>query len=228
MDSPEPKTMSNAVDFLTLHATYKEAEDAIHLLGIEENGVDVPAINELRYAGRHILNGLVAESDAEREDQLLRAKRHCQRALYDAYDGAIYYRLQCFQEFEHDYRLVSVPKVIPEFVSIKAQVTAARKFLEDARTQSVQRGDYYEEAKGVYGALTSALALLDAARGELNKEIERYNRDIEQAGRNRMEAERMRLEAETARTMALRNWQTTVIIGIITIVVGLVAVLASS
>lgn len=130
--------MSNAVDFHGLHATYKEAEDAIHVLGIDENGVDIPAINELRYAGRHILNGLVAKSDAEKEDQFLRAKRHCQRALYDAYDGAIFYRLRCFQEFEHDYRLVSVLTVVPEFVSIKAKVMAAKKFLEDARKQNLQ------------------------------------------------------------------------------------------
>lgn len=224
-----PKTISDAVDFRQLHAAYKEAEDAIHVLGIDENGVDVPAINELRYAGRHILNGLVAESDAEREDQFLRAKRHCQRALYDAYDGAIYYRLRWFQEFEHDYRLVSVSKVVPEFVPIKAKVTAAKKFLDDARTQHTARDSYYEEARGVYDALKSDLALLDAARGELNKEIENYNRDIENAERSRMEAERARVEVETARTMALRNWQTTAIIGVITIVIGVVAlVLASS
>lgn len=95
-------------------------------------------------------------------------------------------------------------------------------------SRTCRRRDYYEEAKGVYENLTSDFALLDAARGELNKEIERYNKAIEQTERDRKEAERARAEAEFARTMALRNWQTTAIIGFITIVIGLVALFLTS
>ncbi len=48
-----------------LLCVYKRAEDLIHSLGIETGeGIDTTAINELRYAGRHVLNGL-NETDVE-------------------------------------------------------------------------------------------------------------------------------------------------------------------
>lgn len=111
-----------------LHAAYKKAEDALHSLGIEAGGVDTAAVNELRYAGRHLLNGLVSDDPDDRDEQLLRSRRHCERALYEAHDSAIYYHFAQYDQFKADYRRIVISDVIPNFVSIeKTRSTSTTK-----------------------------------------------------------------------------------------------------
>ena len=112
-----------------LHAAYKKAEDALHSLGIEAGGVDTAAVNELRYAGRHLLNGLVSDDPDDQDEQFLRSRRHCERALYEAYDSAIYYHFAQYDQFKADYRRIVISDVIPNFVSIEKTMKEARDFL---------------------------------------------------------------------------------------------------
>lgn len=47
-------------------------------------GLFCPAVNELRYAGKHLLKACLADSRSKiRREQLRRAKSHCERAIYD-------------------------------------------------------------------------------------------------------------------------------------------------
>ena len=73
---------------------YKKAEDAIHALGLDGEGVDTAAINELRYAGYHVLRAITTGDTERQTEELSRAQRHCERAFYEAYDGAVFYYLQ--------------------------------------------------------------------------------------------------------------------------------------
>lgn len=153
-----------------LRAAYKEAEDAIHSLGIEGDGVDILAINELRYAGYHLLKSLTATSDdSERDEELRRAESHCERALYEAHDAAIFFRLDQYQKFREDYATVVVSDVVENYVEIVKTMKRAKQLLDDARSTTTDRIQYYSSIRVVYSEIADASDTLEAARDELNK-----------------------------------------------------------
>ena len=152
-----------------LRAAYKEAEDAIHSLGIEGEGVDILAINELRYAGYHLLKSLTASDDSERDEELRRAESHCERALYEAHDAAIFFRLDQYQRFKEDYATVVVSDVVENYVEIVKSMKRAKQLLDDARSTTTDRIQYYSSIRVVYSEIADASDTLEAARDELNK-----------------------------------------------------------
>ena len=202
-----------------LHLAYKTAEDALHSLGMVADGVDTAAVNELRYAGKHILDGLLAEDENERDEQFQRAHRHCERAVYEAYDSAIFYYFDQFGRFKDDYRMIVVSEVIADFVSIEKLMQDARNFLETARRNSNARGDYYKQATEWYERVSEAGKRLDAGREELNKKVDQYNKAVEEAERIRLDASRSRAEAETGRRQTLKI---TIAVAIVTILVNVI------
>ena len=122
-----------------LKLAYKKAEDALHSLGIDGSGADIASVNELRYAGNHLLQALTASDQGSVDDQLQRALRHCERALYDAYDGAVYYRLTQFKLFRKDYRKVVISDTIPDYITLVKTMNRAKATLETARTRPIQK-----------------------------------------------------------------------------------------
>jgi len=161
-----------------LRAAYQEAEDAIHELGLDTGeGVELAAVNQLRYAGNHVLRSVLAQEggrNAERDEEMQRALRHCERALYDAYDAAVFFRLAQFQQFQHDYRAVPVTEVIPTYPDIRLQVRKARDLLRTARSSADSRGDFYRQVREIHATLAESMDLLDEAREELNKRNRRF------------------------------------------------------
>ena len=108
-------------------------------------------------------------SDGDYDEEIQRAIRHSERALYEAYDGAIFFLLVEFQKFKEDYRNVVVSEIIDNFIELEQTMKRAKQFLERARTQSVERADYYQEIQEIYPSIVSVVETLDAARDELNK-----------------------------------------------------------
>lgn len=47
------------------------------------SGPSTPAINQLRYAGQHLLKALVADSKDAFNEEALKSKGHCLRSGYD-------------------------------------------------------------------------------------------------------------------------------------------------
>ena len=161
-----------------LRAAYQEAENAIHDLGIDSGeGVELNAVNELRYAGNHVLRSIVAHQDGnpeQCEEEMQRAQRHCERALYDAYDAAVFFRVAQFEKFRDDYRTVPITAVIPQYPEIRLKVRQARDLLRKARSDANSRGAFYREVKSIHVSLAESIDLLEEAREELNKGNRRF------------------------------------------------------
>ncbi|MDR1291539.1 MAG: hypothetical protein LBK06_10095 [Planctomycetaceae bacterium] len=81
---------------------------------IIEQGLLVPAINELRYAGFHAASALTL-SGAEKIVAYQKAIAHCKRASYDSLDASIQFCFSLCQTFREDYRLITVSDVIPDY-----------------------------------------------------------------------------------------------------------------
>lgn len=70
----------------------------------QPKGVVIPAINELRYAGRHMIDALLLHDDSEKyQEQLRRSLRHCYRARFDALRATVLYMIRDFRNFSSDY-----------------------------------------------------------------------------------------------------------------------------
>ena len=153
---------------------FQEAERAIKEIEDIGNELIVPAVNQLRYTGNHLIRYL---ADPSRKTELFEAERHCKRAAYDAYEAAILYYLSLFHTFKHDYRKGTISTVIPDYADLCLQVEKARKLIRNNNT-SKTRGDYYKECREHLKEITAIVDKLEASREELNKLIKKEWRKI--------------------------------------------------
>ena len=114
------------VTIAEFHESFLKAEEDIKLAelfidglssaestdGIAEHqprGIVIPAINELRYAAKHLLEAMQEGVSSEiRQEQITRASRHCVRARLDALRALILYLVRDFHQFTNLYRLSNV------------------------------------------------------------------------------------------------------------------------
>ena len=156
---------------VSVRDAYKRAEDMLHVLAIDAEGADTAAINELRYAGYHVLKALSKDNEAEVTEELRRAYRHCLRAFYEVCDGAVFYYLLQYQQFKRDYATVVVSDVVPNYLDIEKRMIEAKRVLQEARSGSGDRDDHYQIFPDITNSLKADIETLDAARDELNKKL---------------------------------------------------------
>lgn len=105
--------------FDTIKRHYRRAERAIKRCDSLADAVPTPAINQLRYAGYHILVAISADKagdSARTMQELLEAEEHCRRAWLDAFDSVTRYHLKVIRAFEErQYPLRVIEKHIPDF-----------------------------------------------------------------------------------------------------------------
>lgn len=146
---------------------FKEAEVAIK--EIEDFGSElvVPAVNQLRYCGNHLVRYL---SNTDKKEELEDSVKHCKRAVYDAYESAIAYHLLEFNKFREDYRKVQITPVIPDYADIQQKIKEARDFIRN-NSEGKTRGEVYQDGRKHLQLLANNVEKLNSSRDELNKAI---------------------------------------------------------
>lgn len=165
--------MSCGIDQDRLHEIsdlFLEAEKAIK--DIEDFGGEliVPAVNQLRYTGNHLVRYLNDPSGDG--DELDSAAKHCKRAAYDAYEAAIIYHMLEFKKFKDDYRRVVVSDVIPNYSEICRRIEEARTFIR-AHNKRKTRGENYRTGAEHLRHISTCMQRLNGGRDDLNKLIRR-------------------------------------------------------
>ncbi|MEY8213015.1 MAG: hypothetical protein RPR97_00890 [Colwellia sp.] len=125
------------VDFLLVHEWYVETEKLIRVIG---NLFTVPlsqSINQLRYAGHHILKTSIDKNDSDRQKQnLIEAYKHCKRAYYDALDFYAY-------KLSEDYRVL-LPYLDTQSASkLERSLREHLQEIQTGRLESKERIEYY-------------------------------------------------------------------------------------
>ena len=93
----------------------------------------LPAVNELRYAGRHLLEAENAISEEEREKHEAQAIDHCERAKWDAKEATIISLLEFIAELRsRDISPDDMRMYIPEWDKFIDDASKARSLLERA------------------------------------------------------------------------------------------------
>jgi len=151
---------------------FKRAESQIKTLELlyEDVGLYFHPVNQLRYAGYHIVRAIESsEGGKEKEEQCNRAKRHCQRAIYDASEMAIVYCLSEIDNFQQDYKNMDIAPTVDNYLDIKQVAREAQDLIKT--TDHTKREEKYEECDALFGPLKSHVDRLNDARPELNKRL---------------------------------------------------------
>ena len=154
----------------------KYAEKTIHTLdptgeteltGGVLRGLLIPSVNELRYAGRHAVSAVEAQDDETREEQWNKAKGHCFRASYDAFDAQLQYIISECVVFQNDFRRgVEIKRVIPEYQE-DCRILNRLKNVDYRQTGTPE--EHWEEMGKHVATLLPILERWTVARDELNK-----------------------------------------------------------
>ena len=87
--------MTSSLSSSNIRKLYEEAEEALKRYERISLANLAPALNELRYAGHHLLEADDAGTETDKLQHLTRAKAHCERARYDAKEATIISLLEC-------------------------------------------------------------------------------------------------------------------------------------
>lgn len=156
---------------------FKQAEAAIQLIEPRWEGLAIASVNQLRYAGFHLANACVEDTTEKATDHFVRARRHCLRSIYDAFDGGIIFILTEIARFQKDYRALDVASLVPEYPKIRHAAREAKQLLNTAKENGRGRQMYFKTAGEMYKNLESMNDTLEAARALLNKALTKQNRD---------------------------------------------------
>lgn len=209
-----------------LRAKYQVAEDAIKLY--ERLGLDnlASAVNELRYAGHHMLIASQEIDDQRKMDALTRALHHIERAKYDAKEATILKLLEGVAEFcDEGFSSSELDVVLPNWREMLAACVSAQRILEESGCVKNFEGEAADRAIEALMDARDALVTASADIGELRqkralREEAVRKAAIEDAHRERTARELLREKREDRRhvqSVALA------VLGIILSVVGLLA-----
>ena len=166
---PEHEALLNDI-----RLAFRAAEAAMTEVSFLWSGLLTPAVNELRYAGMHILVGLhSADSDASKL-QFEDALDHCRRAEYDAWDAGLVWVYEEYDGFLKDTRSLIVSDVIQNWSEVKVDLEQTlRRFNETRKTEGRER--LYDDIRGSYARLKNYVDVLNASRDDLTKQEKKKN-----------------------------------------------------
>ena len=151
-----------------IKALFEEAERQIKTVETYfGKGVTIPALNELRYCGNHLLRALTCIGDDQREEYA-RAKRHAQRAIYDAAEASALSASKKFNEFKSRFKDVMIGEVVSDYDQITKRFLQLAKLLRTPK-QGDEKNRYYRELADIAARLIDDLDRLDACEEELKK-----------------------------------------------------------
>ena len=160
-----PATKSDSTLSLEIfREKYALADRLSKLLSVLTEEAAIPAVNELRYAGFHLLKATNASGSVEDGEHLTRAIEHCERAIYDATEAGILASVQNIDRVLSSYGLVTIPNIVPTLPEIRQARAAAVEMLIANRTGSLA------DRVGIFEELLQHSRTLELAKPDLDKE----------------------------------------------------------
>jgi hypothetical protein len=144
----------------------------------------VPAINELRNAGKHLIDALTDDGAVRSQDDLAAGTAHCRRACYEAYEAGILAGMEIIEKFKSDYATVTVGDVIPDYTDILYKAQAAQKSVEVGRHPEFDRTQDHATRMAAFRELRACAERLMIGREEMNKKVDRAVQDARGGARN--------------------------------------------
>lgn len=161
-------TRESAAEVKNLFNLFNLAEQYAKEVEILSSAVQVPAINELRYAGQHILKALVEDDGEAADTELGKAKGHCQRAMYEAVEAGIMYCLDEIKAFQEDHRGLVISAVVSDYHKLLVRAQQATDKVVEGRSDRESVAEHVEEYIAEFRAVLEIVRLFEASRDDLS------------------------------------------------------------
>ena len=165
-----------------LRAAYSAADKFAREVFEFGDDVAIPATNELRYAGHHLLRALGDDGQVVEPEHVRKAISHCHRAQYEAAEAGIASAIERISQFKEDYKLVELGEVIPDYYGILRLVRESQDMLPQERLDDGANADGEIPDPACYMdkflELREKYRLLEDHRGAV---IKRVRRDTEKS-----------------------------------------------
>lgn len=158
---------------------FLKAEAEIRNVTHITNEAPHPAINELRYYARHLLNIVNDKKDPAEEFQEI--KNHGERAIYDANEFAVLFFLEEITNFRTYYNEIhTISTVIPNYIECLRKAEEIKEFIRNVTEQYIEnREKYCSEIKIYVNELNKVVQTFRIAQPQVVvhlKEIEKKDR----------------------------------------------------
>ena len=152
--------------------SYEIADGFARTVALYREAAAIPANNELRYAGHHVLQSLDDEGRATDEDVLRKAKNHCQRAMYEAAEAGLTRAIRDVHDFQETYGNVVVSRVVTDYANTVALARKAQDMLAQGRSDRESVEEHTAAYMGLFRELRDAIRILHGSRDDLNSMIQ--------------------------------------------------------
>lgn len=160
-----------------LRTLYDKADQFAREVAELEDEIAIPAINELRYAGYHLLQAIGDDGTISKDEQLRRATSHCERAMYEAAEAGINLVLVSIDQFREDYKNIVVKDVVDDYASIIVQARKAQDLLARGRSDQISSSERASCYMETFRQLRDASEMLEASRDDLNAKLSEQVKD---------------------------------------------------
>ncbi len=128
---------------------WDKAEKVIKLAERVRSEVVQPSVNELRYAGRRLVDALRVQADtgADKADFdvfVTEAMQFCYRAQHDAVDATILFVQAALNEYEEEFGLALLIQHFPGVADLRAKLQDADELIVRSREDRLARHQDYE------------------------------------------------------------------------------------
>lgn len=178
MDAVEPK-QEEAIEadqvsrlLQQLYQNYLHADQFARKVSNFREEVAIPANNELRYAGYHLLLAVADHgNNSYTEEELRNALSHCRRAKFEAAEAGIISALNMIAIFQDDYRSVTIGDIVPNYHEICKCARECQALLEKHRKRDKDGAIVDNDFAELFNKLASHVSLLNDCRDEMNKKV---------------------------------------------------------
>jgi hypothetical protein len=131
----------------------------------------VPAINELRNAGKHLIDALDNNGAIKSQIDLNAGTAHCRRACYEAYEAGILAALAIIEKFKLDFGDTVISGVVPDYAEVLQKAQRAQKAIEVGRHPEFDRAADHATRMDAFRDLRDCAERLDLGRDDMNKKV---------------------------------------------------------
>jgi len=138
--------------------------------------IDIPSINELRYVSFHTLKALTKTNHSDQDEELRRAKRHCERASYDALELGINDQIEFFEKFKETHNDVCITSIVKNWPDVCEKISQINDALAEINRNDQVGEENFSLAEDKYHELCDITDLFPAHTTELNNKKQENRR----------------------------------------------------
>ncbi|PIE36725.1 MAG: hypothetical protein CSA54_03585 [Gammaproteobacteria bacterium] len=164
--------------FKEIQELYNAAEAELSRAASVVGDLEFIPVNQLRYAGRHLIDALNLTDATQIELELMQSKGHCKRALFDTYDVLLDFYIQSINLILQDYSLIALDNIIDNEKEIRTFAASAPVAVTRKKASGKKRSEFYKEIKATLDTAEAYYVQLKASIPEMNKAVDEYNNKI--------------------------------------------------